>query len=143
MKHLFAALLVSAFSIGAASAGPITALSCVNPSTKTFVTVGLSTDLFAPSAPDRILAYSMTVGKLAANGEVASSKLYEDETNMKIFPDDKYAYDFVSKNTVVVPMYDAATKKTTGAVLVEAGRKKVTVIDTDYETVEVLTCLRN
>ncbi len=143
MKNFLAAILVSSLSIGAASAGPLTALSCVSQATKTFVTVGLSTDLFAPAAPERILAYSMTVGKLDANGEVASKKVYEDETNMKIFPDDAYAYDYVTKNTVVVPMVDTASKQTTGAVLVEAGKKKVTVIDTDYETVETLTCLRN
>jgi len=127
---------------GASSfAAPITAMSCVSESTKSFVTIGISTELFPPAAPMRILAYDLVVGKLDANGKVASKLEYANESNMKIFDDDGGATDWVAKNVVVVPIADA--KHTAGAVLVDVAKKKVTIVDADYETTETLDCLKN
>jgi hypothetical protein len=125
---------LSALLAASAQAGPITALACVNPKTGTSVTVGISTDLFAPSAPARILAYDLTVGKLGPNGEVVSEKSFHRQSNMKTFEDDAQAYTWVEKNTVVIPMTEG--EDTSGAVLVDAANSKVTLIDTDYETTE-------
>ena len=134
------ALALSGVSFSA-EASPITAMSCVNPETKTFVTVGISTGLFAPAAPMRILEYRLTVGKLDGNGEVEKKTDFESESNAKVFDDDSEASEWVSKNVVVVPMTEGS--RTLGAVLVDSGKKKVTLVDTDYETAETLDCLRN
>ena len=141
MRTTIATLLFSVGLIGSVHADPVTALSCVSKQTKTFATVGIKTGLFAPSAPQQILQYDVRVGKLGTNGEVKSESIYELESNMKIFDDADQAYAWVKSNTVVIALSEG--KATHGSILVELAKKKITVIDTDYETIEVLDCLVN
>lgn len=140
MNPRLASLVFGLAALGSAQASPVTALSCVSPATKTFATVGIRTGFFAPSTQE-ILEYSVTLGKLAADGEVASRAEYEIESNLKIFDNASQAYAWVKANTVVIPL--AGGKKTNGSILVDLAKKRVTVIDTDYETAETLDCIVN
>ena len=115
-------------------------MSCVSPKSKTFATVGIKTGLFAPST-QQILQYDVTLGKLGANGEVATTKSYELESNMKIFDSAAGAYEWVKSNTVVIPLSEG--RETTGSILVNLAKKKITVVDTDFETIETIDCIVN
>lgn len=127
-------------TIVSANADPVTALSCVSGTTKAFATVGIKTGLFAPST-QQILQYDVRLGKLGAAGEVVSEKTYELESNMKIFDNAAQAFDWVMENSVVIPL--SAGKFTSVTIVVERAKKKIVVVDLEYETIEVLDCLVN
>jgi len=140
MKTTLFSILVLAATVTAAHADPVTAMVCVSQKTGSFAVVGIKTGLFAPST-QHILQYEARVGKLSKTGEIATEKFYELESNMKIFDSSLQAYNWVIENTVVIPLTEEG--KTHGTLLVDRGKKKVSVIDLDYETIETLDCLAN
>jgi|GEM_PF-2432958 len=123
-----------------ANATPITAMTCTAKETGSFVHVEISTSLF-DNAANRILDYKVQWGKLGKHGEILSQKTYEQESNMKVYGSDENATVGVNTETLVIPLWDGKT--TTGALLVRAGKKNVTLIDTNYETLEKLGCVRD
>ena len=141
MKILAAALftpLLAPLFIASAGAAPLVALDCGKVATGNYATVEIETGLFAPAAPERILEYSVTLAKNPSDGDPASKKEYDDESNMKIFNDDAGAARWVKTNTVVIPLYDGSHED--GVILVDFAKKQITVIDTDAENSEVLAC---
>jgi hypothetical protein len=132
---LFAPLLVAS-----AQAAPILSLDCGKVATGNYANVEIDTDLFAPAAPERILSWAVTLAKNPTNGDPASKKDYEDQSNMKIFNDDAGASAWVKTNTVIIPLYDNSHMD--DVILVNAAQNQITVIDTDGETSQTLSCTK-
>ncbi len=143
MKTILAAVLLSATLLTSAHADPVAAATCVKKGSPTFLIVGISTGFFAPSQ-QKILDYDTTVGEFGPNGTVKTSKKYEQESNMKIFNDASQASQWVHSNTVVIPLIDEADhNRVTAVVLVDLAHRKATLVDADYEKLEVLDCQEN
>lgn len=143
MKYatLLTSLLVSAATASIASAAPITALSCSNPATQRFVTVGIQTIDFMPSN-QKTLHYSVHMGEVVNGGSTLQNETkYAQDSNMKIFDNDAQAVLYVMKNTIVIPLDSAGHLD--AVLLVDREKKKVSIVDTNSETIETLTCLAN
>lgn len=138
MKTL--AVLVLFMTLSSAQAGPVTALACQNAATGNFATVGIRTELFAPST-QRILHYVVKTGKVVNGERVTNEKIYEAESNMKIFDSDEGAYEYIKANSIVIPLQGANALDS--VLLVDSAKKQVSLIDPVYETIEVLDCLIN